>query len=429
MGHADPSPPEPPDARARLPDPAPIRDRPARRATPSEARRARERDVTPAGAGPEWRETLVTVVIPVHNGERFITTALDSVLAQSVGADEILVVDDASTDGTAAIVEAYRSRHPHVRLVRHGVNGGPSRCRNTGLIAAHSSYVAFLDADDRWMPRHLELALQALERHPECALAACGASRLVQDAGADDRASAVRVMDDPVVTLLDDNFITQSATVVRRSAALACGGYDDDLRYGEDYRLWMRMALAGARFAIVDTTTCIRTPHAEQVSRRNPGRMLRSAWATRRMAALGDAGTPHRLDRATIAILQNAARRDLSTAWSSRKRRVLRTSLRAAEWVPESESTHELWRRRAGWQWPFWRAIAWCYDTIPMSPAIRGRMRDVIMGIVRRSAGSRAAPRPTAESSHSCPAQGVAPASGREAPPSEPVGDARAQAE
>ena len=98
----------------------------------------------------------ISVVIPAYNGtSRYLKEAIDSVRAQTLAADEIIVVDDASTDGTGALVQAI----PQVRYVRHPQNSGQAAARNTGARLAESPYLAFLDQDDLWEPTFLEATL------------------------------------------------------------------------------------------------------------------------------------------------------------------------------------------------------------------------------------------------------------------------------
>src|SRR5262249_10136906 len=110
------------------------------------------------------RTGTVSAVIPAHDARAFIATAIDSVHAQTHPVDEIVVVDDRSSDGTADLVATRYG--PAVRLVRGSV-GGAAAARNAGWRAARSEWIAFLDADDEWVPTKIEAALGALARHPQ----------------------------------------------------------------------------------------------------------------------------------------------------------------------------------------------------------------------------------------------------------------------
>ena len=105
----------------------------------------------------------ISAVIPAYNNAGFVGRAIDSVLAQSRAADEIIVVDDGSTDNTADIVRSYGQQ---VRYI-HQENAGASVARNTGIEAAKCEWIAFLDADDEWLPEKLELQTGHLERNPD----------------------------------------------------------------------------------------------------------------------------------------------------------------------------------------------------------------------------------------------------------------------
>lgn len=98
----------------------------------------------------------VTVVTPAFNAQRFIAATMASVMSQTLSSWEMLVVDDASTDATARIVEEYSQRDPRIRLIALPDNQGQGPARNVALAAARAPYVAFLDADDLWDPEKLE---------------------------------------------------------------------------------------------------------------------------------------------------------------------------------------------------------------------------------------------------------------------------------
>src|SRR5260370_27491420 len=105
----------------------------------------------------------VSAIITAFNGEAFIAAAIESVLGQTRPADEIVVVDDGSTDDTAAIVERFHSRG--VRLVRQE-NRGPSEARNRGIAETTGNLIAFLDCDDLWVPAKTERQIEHLLDHP-----------------------------------------------------------------------------------------------------------------------------------------------------------------------------------------------------------------------------------------------------------------------
>mgnify|MGYP001146457269 FL=1 len=109
------------------------------------------------------KQHLVSVVIPAYNAELYIKHAIDSILCQSHSDLEVIIVNDGSTDNTQAIVMSFTD--PRVRLVNK-TNGGMSSARNAGVDQAKGEYLAFLDADDYWMPDKLEKQISLLNKKP-----------------------------------------------------------------------------------------------------------------------------------------------------------------------------------------------------------------------------------------------------------------------
>lgn len=117
-----------------------------------------------SGPGTE-QPIVISVVIPACNAEKYIARAVESVLKQTRPADEIIIVDDGSTDNTADVVRGFGDR---VRLIQQP-NAGVSAARNAGIRAARGNWIAFLDADDEWLPEKLDLQTAHLQKHPQLA--------------------------------------------------------------------------------------------------------------------------------------------------------------------------------------------------------------------------------------------------------------------
>lgn len=193
--------------------------------------------------------TLVSVVIPAYNAQAFIGECIASVQAQRVDAElEVVVVDDGSTDGTAAIVQQL----PGVRLVSQP-NRGPAAARNAGIAATRGHLVAFLDADDLWPEDSLAARLDVLQRHPDAAMVfgdcrqfdaqAPRQRTLFEEVGWGRRAwGDSGLVPDAYSRLIDDNFVTTGTVIVRRQVLDAVGGFAEDLRLVEDLELWLRIA-------------------------------------------------------------------------------------------------------------------------------------------------------------------------------------------
>jgi glycosyltransferase involved in cell wall biosynthesis len=188
-------------------------------------------DTTPNGAG------SVAVVITTYNHATFLGDAIRTVTSQSVPADEIIVVDDGSIDHPEVVV----SRYPQVRMIRQE-NQGLAAARNTGLRAAVSDKIIFLDADDRLCRCAIEAGLECFLDHPDAGLVYGGYREF--DAGCTMSESIVRdIGPDPHLAFLRGNIIGMNGTVLfDRRRLLEAGGFDVTLRRCEDYDIYLRMS-------------------------------------------------------------------------------------------------------------------------------------------------------------------------------------------
>jgi glycosyltransferase involved in cell wall biosynthesis len=186
----------------------------------------------------------VSVVIPAHNAEPFIRDALDSVLAQTVHPCEIIVVADCCTDGTTDVVREYAGR---VRLLFSDA-GNAAASRNAGVRAATGEWLAFLDADDCWLPEKLERQLQKA-RDPHTALVYTDRYNFGTVGDLPEIQGTIQPLfagDVFVKLLLLGNHITLSSVLIRRDVFLALGGFTETLKNAEDWDMWTRVA-AGHR--------------------------------------------------------------------------------------------------------------------------------------------------------------------------------------
>jgi glycosyltransferase involved in cell wall biosynthesis len=186
------------------------------------------------------REPLVSVVIPVYNGERFLGAAIESVLHQSLQDLEIIVVDDGSTDATPQILAAYASR---IRVYRQP-NRGVASARNAGAARARGTYLAFLDADDVWLREKLARQMP-LFASPDVALVYAGV-RVV-----DSDLRLIRELEPPAPELALSHTLCVEPSplpltmtgVVRRAAFADVGGFDERLSTSADADFVCRVAL------------------------------------------------------------------------------------------------------------------------------------------------------------------------------------------
>ncbi len=179
--------------------------------------------------------TRLSVIMPVLNGARHIGEAIASVLPQLATDDELLVVDNGSTDGTPQLVAATGDRR--LRLL-HAATRGPAAARNVGLAAMTGELVSFLDHDDLWPPARLAGLLETLGAHPE-ADAVVGRIRVQFDAGPEERYCRMDGLVSDKVVL--GPFVFRAA-VLRR-----IGSFDEALMQGEDLDFLLRVRAAGAR--------------------------------------------------------------------------------------------------------------------------------------------------------------------------------------
>lgn len=201
--------------------------------------------------------TNVSVIIPAYNAERFVRSAIESVLNQTYQEFEVVVVNDGSTDGTAAVVQSFGSR---VRCISQA-NGGPSAARNTGILGSSGQILAFLDADDMWMPDFLKMQMAMLARRPEVG-GSYSWARMVDESG---RPLSATMCPRPGSDTLRRLFVDPSAMFAmltfRRAAFQKAGMFDSALRQAEDWDLLLRMAAAGIRFACIPRVLAQRRIH------------------------------------------------------------------------------------------------------------------------------------------------------------------------
>jgi glycosyltransferase involved in cell wall biosynthesis len=213
-----------------------------------------------------------SVVIPAHEAQATISSAVSSVLSQTRTDLEVLVIDDGSTDGTAAVAE--RLADPRVQVFSQP-NRGLSAARNTGIGLARGTYISFLDADDLWLPRYLELAERALRTTTRPGFAytdAYGFDPVAGKVGLQGVAGPTAPVPPPpdpdlfLLKLLERNFVYVSTTIPR-DVVEAVGGFDETLPSVEDYELWLRIVTNGYRPAWMPGKQALYRVHDGQMSR------------------------------------------------------------------------------------------------------------------------------------------------------------------
>jgi glycosyltransferase involved in cell wall biosynthesis len=233
----------------------------------------------PDQSAPPKRLT-VTALIPTYNMAHFVRQAVDSVLAQSRPVDEVIVVDDGSTDNTAEVLAPYEGRLRRVLKK----NGGLASARNAGLREAKGDFIALLDADDLWQPDKMEKQMGFLAQHPGIDFLFGDYCNFSDETDNEEPEIKCPAMHDYLVAnasnltqifdcLLEENVVLPSTVVFRWSCLERTGYFDEKLRRVEDLDLWLRAARV-CRFGFVN---------AMVTKRRRHGANLTNQWAKMQM--------------------------------------------------------------------------------------------------------------------------------------------------
>ncbi|MCD6063069.1 MAG: putative glycosyltransferase O-antigen related protein [Flavipsychrobacter sp.] len=193
-----------------------------------------------------------SVVIPAFNAGHTIEQTIDSVLRQTHAAYEIIVVNDASSDKTGKLIESFGERVKHIELLQ---NCGGSIARNKGLEVATGSHVAFLDADDLWHERKLEITASILSAKTDISF--LYHSYTLQDINTIDIPDGVILYQTPFVKFLIRNPVATPCAIVRNDSAFR---FEPSMRYTEDYDLWLRIAYKHKAYFIDIPLTQISRP-------------------------------------------------------------------------------------------------------------------------------------------------------------------------
>jgi glycosyltransferase involved in cell wall biosynthesis len=216
---------------------------------------------------------LVSVIMPMRNAAPFVGAAIRSLLAQTLEDFEVLVVDAASTDGSAEVISAIDDRRIHYRRSELPLNAAAAR--NSALKEARGDFIAFLDADDLAEPTRLEVQVAALRARPHTGLTA-SLITTINEAGNPDGLGFVRPRrpEEIPAVLLFENCLALSSITARRTALLP---FRAELDCGEDYDLWVRLAHTTKFFIVPQALTCYRR-HGHGTSARK-AEVMRSSIA------------------------------------------------------------------------------------------------------------------------------------------------------
>lgn len=182
----------------------------------------------------------VSVIIPTYNREKFIAFAVESVLNQSFGDWELIVIDDGSTDQTRALFNSWFD-DPRIRYF-YQENQGQSVARNRGVAEANGDFIGFLDSDDIWLSDKLEKQLAVFDRCTDVDIIH-GDEIIIDEVGKVlSKLNMTRYSGFITARLLADNCISMTTALVRRGCFEEMGGFDESDRVAEDYELWLRFS-------------------------------------------------------------------------------------------------------------------------------------------------------------------------------------------
>ena len=199
----------------------------------------------------------------VHNGERYLREAVDSVLAQSFSEFEFIIVDDGSTDTTQAVLKGYSD--PRLRVIRNDSNLGLTRSLNRGLEEARAGLIARMDSDDICHPDRLALQLQFMEKHPEIGLLGTAYTNIGRDGLPFLRTTFSGEHGFLVWFLLFQNPIAHPTVLMRADLVREAGGYRPEMTYAQDKDLWLRLATK-TRFSILQQPLLQLRHHAHSIT-------------------------------------------------------------------------------------------------------------------------------------------------------------------
>ena len=193
----------------------------------------------------------VSVVIPMYNSSTTILRALLSVASQTCKPVEVILVDDASTDNTLDLIEQFSESRPDcgIRIIRQPCNQGPSAARNRGWKSAKGQYLAFLDADDAWHPRKIEIQYAWMLSNPLAAISAHSCSLATGADWPSNIEEAVRVVAIRRWMLLLSNQFSTPTVMLKRTLPYQ---FVEQRRYSEDYLLWLQIAADGIPIYYID---------------------------------------------------------------------------------------------------------------------------------------------------------------------------------
>ncbi len=197
---------------------------------------------------------LISIIIPVYNSEKTLQRAVYSTCKQNVTC-EIIIINDCSSDKSLEVANTLSTEFSNLSVINLDTNGGASKARNKGIAQAKGEYIAFLDADDVWLPFKLEKQLDVMLKNPQCTLVSCDSLQISPKGTVLRRAHVYKPPvngPDAWKTLLSYNFTPTPSILTKTSLVRKLGGFDETLKISEDLDLWISLAKHGDVIVLPD---------------------------------------------------------------------------------------------------------------------------------------------------------------------------------
>ena len=208
----------------------------------------------------------VSVIIPIYNRADLLPRAMSSVLNQTFQDFELIIVDDGSTDNTKQVVEEFQKKDKRIKYIWQENSGGPAKPRNIGIKDSQGEYIAFLDSDDDWLPEKLEKQLEIFEKNRQTNLGFVGCNALIVK---EDKIQEYKTpkYKNILPKILENDFIWSCSSVIIKKLVLdKVGFFDENLKIGDDWDMWIRIIIYDYSFDFVDEPLFKYYIHSENTS-------------------------------------------------------------------------------------------------------------------------------------------------------------------
>lgn len=333
---------------------------------------------------------MITAIIPCYNAVPYLGQAIESVLAQSRRVDQVIVVDDCSTDGSVALARSY----PGVEVLSTPRNSGHAAARNVAIEAARGNLLAWLDADDYWNPDHSEVVCGLLDRYPEAGVACSAVQRFGNETTIWNPAIFGDVPFDAFWESFARVIVPAMSAVSRTEITRRVGGFDATTRVAPDFEFWLRMSRA-TRFVSTSRVTSNYRSHGGQITRTASHKQVESVYRGRHKhleeaRAGGDREWERQLTSHALALWDN----DLEQLWYLGRHNQLRMFLMFRKYLPCDTPTSRRLARSLARRERF-KAVA---DMVKRQPLLDWSARRLVRGLRRgRDAIRKLRPAPSEE--------------------------------